>query len=210
MRIATIVLAAGIFAMPAFAKQPRQQQKILLPVNAPCVSSPFGPRVIEHRPDAGTFHSGIDLPAPEGAPVRAVAAGTIMRVQNTKLGGQEILIQHNGYVGIYSHLKNISEDIKNRTDLTVAAGEQIAEVGLTGLTFGPHLYFAMIKGNEAVDPQPIFGLKLCDGVKQVETTAGNTPRAFFARDAILPVWNQQKMVKDGKLQTIVVMSRNKH
>jgi murein DD-endopeptidase MepM/ murein hydrolase activator NlpD len=204
-----IALSAAVLTAPAFAKQQRQQQKIILPVNAPCVSSPFGPRVIEHRPDAGTFHSGIDLPAPEGSPVRAVADGTIMRIQNTKLGGQEILIQHKGFVGIYSHLQNISDGLKNHSDLNVAAGEQIAEVGLTGLTFGPHLYFAMIKGNEAVDPQPVFGLKLCDGVKQDEVLAGKTPRSFFARDALLPVWNQQKMVKDGKWQTVVVMSRKR-
>ena len=47
----------------------------MLPVSPACVSSPFGPRVLPGRPKAGTYHYGIDLPAPAGAVVRPAAAG---------------------------------------------------------------------------------------------------------------------------------------
>jgi hypothetical protein len=48
---------------------------IVLPAGS-CISSGFGPRILADRPQAGTFHNGVDLPAPEGTPVRAVAAGS--------------------------------------------------------------------------------------------------------------------------------------
>jgi murein DD-endopeptidase MepM/ murein hydrolase activator NlpD len=58
------------------------------------VSYPFGPRVLDDKPLAGTFSNGIDMPAPVGSPVSAVAPGKIIRVQRHGVGGLEILIQH--------------------------------------------------------------------------------------------------------------------
>ena len=78
---------------------------LLLPPVAPaCVSSPFGPRILPNRPLAGVFHNGIDLPAQIGSPVLAVAPGTVIRVQRHGIGGLEVLIQHDGFVAVYSHL----------------------------------------------------------------------------------------------------------
>ena len=39
------------------------------PVSPACISSPYGPRVLAHLPQAGTYHYGVDLPAPQGAAV---------------------------------------------------------------------------------------------------------------------------------------------
>ena len=49
---------------------------LLSPVGCACISSPFGPRVLPNRPLAGSYHYGVDMPAPAGAPVRATAPGT--------------------------------------------------------------------------------------------------------------------------------------
>ena len=48
----------------------RREASLLSPVPSACVSSPFGPRVLPNRPLAGTFHNGVDMPAPAGEAVR--------------------------------------------------------------------------------------------------------------------------------------------
>jgi murein DD-endopeptidase MepM/ murein hydrolase activator NlpD len=51
------------------------------PVSPACISSPFGPRVLANHPRAGTYHHGVDLPAPPGASIVATAPGKVIRVQ---------------------------------------------------------------------------------------------------------------------------------
>jgi murein DD-endopeptidase MepM/ murein hydrolase activator NlpD len=124
------------------------------------VSSPFGPRVLANKPLAGTFHDGIDLPAPVGSPVSAVAPGKIIRVQRHGVGGLEILIQHAGFIGVYSHLGLIAPVLAEGAK-TVYGGERIATVGRSGLTYGPHLYFGMIVNGRTVDPAPFLKVGPC-------------------------------------------------
>jgi murein DD-endopeptidase MepM/ murein hydrolase activator NlpD len=134
---------------------------LLLPVDAACISSPFGPRILPNHPQAGTFHYGVDLPAPEGAAVRATAAGRIIRIQEKGPGGLEMLVQHAGYVGVYSHLGLITPALV--AGKAVLAGETLGVVGHTGVTFGMHLYFEMITGHP-IDPAPYLRVPLCNGV----------------------------------------------
>jgi murein DD-endopeptidase MepM/ murein hydrolase activator NlpD len=72
----------------------------------------------------------------------------------------EILIQHDGFVGVYSHLGLIApllaEGAKN-----IYGGERIATVGRSGLTYGPHLYFGMIVDGRSVDPAPFLQVAAC-------------------------------------------------
>jgi murein DD-endopeptidase MepM/ murein hydrolase activator NlpD len=150
-----------------------------VPVNANCISSGYGPRVLPHKPEAGTFHYGIDLPVPEGTPVRAAAAGVIMKVQRRNPGGLEMLIQHAGYISVYSHLGKISDNLLNSTNARVKAGEIIADVGHSGVTFGPHLYFGLIKGSEPVDPAPLLGLKPCNGAQSSPNITAFSTQAYF-------------------------------
>ncbi len=124
------------------------------------MSSPFGKRVLPGLPIAGSFHPGIDLPAPVGAAVFAVAAGTIVRIQRHGPGGLEVLIQHDGFTGIYSHLGSVAPAIASGRR-TVRAGEKLGRVGRTGVSFGPHLYFGMIVDGKPADPAPLLGLKPC-------------------------------------------------
>jgi murein DD-endopeptidase MepM/ murein hydrolase activator NlpD len=133
---------------------------MLPPVEPACVSSPFGPRILPNKPLAGTFHNGIDLPAPIGSPVVAVAPGSIIRVQRHGVGGLEVLIQHNGYIGVYSHLGLIAPMLAEGAR-TIYGGERIATVGRSGLTYGPHLYFGMIVNGRSVDPAPYLKVPPC-------------------------------------------------
>lgn len=135
---------------------------LLAPVTAACISSPFGPRIIPDRPQAGSYHYGVDLPAPEGAPVLATAPGKVMRIQHNGPGGLEMLVQHDGFVGIYSHLGMVAPALAEGKTF-VAAGERLGVVGHTGVTFGMHLYFGMLLAGHPVDPAPYLGVPLCSG-----------------------------------------------
>jgi murein DD-endopeptidase MepM/ murein hydrolase activator NlpD len=138
---------------PALIKAPL----LLPPVTPACVSSPFGPRILADRPLAGTYHYGIDLPAPEGAPVHVVAPGTVIRVQRHGPGGLEMLVQHPGFVAVYSHLGMIAPRIaEGRREL--AGGEKIGVVGHSGVTYGMHLYFGMFVNGRPVDPTKYLGV----------------------------------------------------
>jgi murein DD-endopeptidase MepM/ murein hydrolase activator NlpD len=134
---------------------------LLSPVPSACVSSPFGPRVLPNRPLAGQYHYGIDMPAPAGEAVRAAAPGTVMRIQRKGPGGLEVLVQHDGFVGIYSHLGMVTPSLAEGKS-TLAAGEKLGVVGHSGLTYGMHLYFEMLLSGRPVDPAPYLGVPLCN------------------------------------------------
>lgn len=181
-----LALPAGLLASGASAHQgtlpvsarPMSPATLLPPVTPACVSSPFGPRVLPNRPLAGTYHNGIDLPAPLGAPVRAIAPGVVIRAQRRGPGGLELLVQHDGFVGIYSHLGSVAPAIAEG-HLTVFGGEKIGVVGHTGVTYGPHLFFGMIRDGRFVDPTPFLGVAQC-GV------AHRTKADMLAADGKMP------------------------
>jgi murein DD-endopeptidase MepM/ murein hydrolase activator NlpD len=141
--------------------QTRRGPVLVLPVRANCISSPFGPRVLPNRPLAGSYHYGVDLPAAEGTEVMAAAPGTVLRIQNGGLGGLEILVQHAGFVGVYSHLGAVNPGLVKGA--TVAARDILGIVGQTGLSYGMHLYFEIIVAGKPVDPAPYLGVPMCNG-----------------------------------------------
>jgi murein DD-endopeptidase MepM/ murein hydrolase activator NlpD len=114
------------------------------------------------HPQAGTCHHGVDLPAPPGASIVATAPGRMIRIQKKGAGGLEILVQHDGFVAIYSHLGMAAPSIA-QGKRTVAAGENLGVVGNTGLTTGAYLYFEMDFAGKPVDPAPYLGVPRCDG-----------------------------------------------
>jgi len=165
-------LALTLAAGPALAAPVAAPERLVPPVSPACVSSPFGPRVLPGRPQAGTYHYGIDLPAPLGAPIHAAAAGTVLRIERHNPGGLEMLVQHPGFVAVYSHFGTIAPTFAEG-GRTVAAGQKLGVVGLTGVTFGPHLYFGMFVNDRPVDPEPYFALPPCKSGEHV-TVAGRS------------------------------------
>lgn len=157
--VLTILAALNLFI---WENQAMAKAHLLTPPVSPaCISSPFGPRILADHPQAGTYHFGIDLPAPEGAPVVATAPGKVIRIDEDGPGGLEVLVQHEGFIGVYSHFGTISPMlVEGKT--YVAAGEKLGVVGRSGLTFGTHLYFGMIRSGKAVDPAPYLGVPLCN------------------------------------------------
>lgn len=162
-RVCCVIVALSLApAIASATQQPREDQTLLRPVGADCISSPFGPRVLPNHPLAGTYHYGVDLPAPAGAPVHAAAPGKVIRIQRKGPGGLEVLVQHDGFVGVYSHLGMVAPALAEGKT-TLVAGEKLGVVGHTGVTFGMHLYFEMIMSGRPVDPAPYLGLPLCNG-----------------------------------------------
>ena len=122
------------------------------PVSPACVSSLFGWRheVGPHAP-AG-FHNGIDLPAPAGALVHAAAAGTVLVIKRQGLGGVTVHLGHpGGLTTLYAHLGNLVPAIAEGKH-TVVAGEPLGHVARTGVTYGTHVFFAVLADGKAVDP----------------------------------------------------------
>ena len=157
-----VALAAAIMAVGAHraAAKSRLTTSLLPPVSATCISSPFGPRVLPNVPEAGSYHYGVDLPAPVGSAVTATAPGSVIRVQRKGPGGLEMLVQHDGFVGIYSHFGMIAPVFAEGKRM-VAAGEKLGVVGRTGVSLGAHLYFEMVLDGRPVDPTPYLGLPRC-------------------------------------------------
>ena len=155
MRIVTFLLALA----PGVAlAQPPTLRPPVLPA---CVSSPFGWRraVGPHAP-AG-FHNGIDLPAPAGAIVHAAAAGTIAIIRRQGLGGVTIHIAHpDGVTTLYAHLGNLVPAIAEGKR-TVAQGEPLGHVARTGVTYGTHVFFAVLVNGQAVDPLTMMAVPRC-------------------------------------------------
>jgi murein DD-endopeptidase MepM/ murein hydrolase activator NlpD len=92
--------------------------------------------------------------------VVAVAPGEVIRIQRRGVGGLEILIQHDGFVGVYSHLGLVAPMLAEGGK-SIYGGERIATVGRSGLTYGPHLYFGMIVNGRSVDPAPYLNVLPC-------------------------------------------------
>ncbi len=176
--MAGVALGVAMAAPRAHAQQPAPVP-LLTPVTPACVSSPFGPRVLANRPLAGTFHYGIDLPAPEGAPVHAIAPGKIIRIQRKGVGGLEMLIQHAGFVGVYSHLGRVTPAIAEG-HFTVYGGEPIGTVGRSGLTYGMHLYFGILRDGRPVDPAPLLALSACSAAAPKVTERRIAPTHLYA------------------------------
>nr|WP_246598560.1 M23 family metallopeptidase [Nocardia tengchongensis] len=99
----------------------------------------------------GTFHAGIDIAAPLGSPIYAVAAGTVIDAGPAQGFGLWVRIRHDdGAISVYGHMYDFSVSVGER----VPAGLQIARIGNRGDSTGPHLHFEIIINGQHVDPQP--------------------------------------------------------
>jgi len=95
-------------------------------------------------------HEGIDIAAPEGAPILAAAAGWVRQVGWSGEYGLLVEIDHGyGIVTRYAHASRIVV----RKGQRVARGQKIGAVGATGLAAGPHLHYEVLVHGRAVNPR---------------------------------------------------------
>ena len=118
------------------------------PLRGP-ITSGFGPRW-------GGFHNGIDIAQPKYTPIRAASAGKVVTAGRPYLAYGDtavvVIIAHGfNFSTLYGHLDDLHWPIVS-VGQTVAAGQIIAYVGMTGFTTGPHLHFMTILDGRAVNP----------------------------------------------------------
>lgn len=124
------------------------------PVHVGYISSGFGRRAdpITRRI---AMHSGLDFAAPRGTPIYAVGAGVVTYAGRRGAYGNMVEITHgNGYKTRYAHAQEL---MVKKGDL-VKKGEQIATVGSTGRSTGPHLHLEVYRNDRAIDPARFLAL----------------------------------------------------
>ena len=110
--------------------------------------------------DPQNRHFAIDITAPEGTPVRAVADGVVILSEYSLENGHVIAVSHaNNYVSFYKHNKVLTRQVGTY----VSAGEPIAFVGNSGeSTTGPHLHLELWVAGQPVNPSIYFHYRAID------------------------------------------------
>ncbi len=116
------------------------------------ITSPFGTRthpIFKRK----IFHSGIDIGAPYGTPIRAANSGRVIFVGWYNGYGKVVIINHGQINGIptttlYAHMSSTSV----KQGANIAKGDIVGRVGTTGYSTGPHLHFEVRQKGNPVNP----------------------------------------------------------
>lgn len=116
------------------------------------LSSPFGlRRFFNDQPRKP--HSGLDLAASKGTPIKVPASGEVIATGNYFFNGNTVILDHGqGLISMYSHMDRI--DVKEGQ--RVAQGTSLGTVGMTGRVTGPHLHWTISLNDTRVDPILLF------------------------------------------------------
>lgn len=112
------------------------------------VTSPFGER---DHPQSGEpkFHTGIDIAAEPGTPVRSTADGIVSFSGWSGGGGNLAVIEHGfGFSTYYAHNRMVVVKVGQK----VKRGDIIGYVGSTGNSTGPHLHYEIIRSGKVINP----------------------------------------------------------
>jgi hypothetical protein len=130
--------------------------RVVWPLEGGRISQRFGPTTFTGEPRLcyqgrcyPHFHDGIDLAAPLGTTVRAIASGRVILAGRLSDGAVVVEIDHGSAVSLYGHLQSALVVSEGES---VSAGEPLGAVGLTGNTTGPHLHFEILVSGEPIDP----------------------------------------------------------
>ncbi|MCK9478099.1 MAG: peptidoglycan DD-metalloendopeptidase family protein [Firmicutes bacterium] len=116
------------------------------------ITSPFGMR---YHPvlKVNRGHAGLDIGALNGSSIVAANDGVVIKATYNSSYGNYVMIDHGGGIAtLYAHSSKlcVSEGAK------VTRGQEIAKVGSTGISTGPHLHFEVIVNGSNVDPASYY------------------------------------------------------
>lgn len=140
-------------------KYQKGENKVVNPVEGGTLSDGFGWRTAPTT-GASNNHKAIDIAAPQGTPVKAAMSGKIVGMNKYGYGkdeyegyGVSVTVDcGNGITMAYHHMVDGSNANLNIGD-EVKTGQQIGQVGSTGISTGPHLDFQVVKDGKYVDPR---------------------------------------------------------
>lgn len=129
------------------------------------ITQPFGPTDVWVEPSEtydgvsyAHFHEGVDIAGAWAAPVVAPERGRVVFVGAMSDGAEVVVLAHDGgLVSLYAHLDAYASPPTVAAGDEVAAGQQIGTVGLTGITTGEHLHWAVWRDGTLIDPLSLVG-----------------------------------------------------
>jgi len=116
----------------------------------------FGEKRIYNNVPRST-HSGVDIAAPYGSPVRASNSGRVVLAKDLYFSGKTVIIDHG--LGLFTFYCHFSQ-LKVSRGETVKKGTVIALAGSTGRSTGPHLHWGVRLLGSRVDPAALLSLTL--------------------------------------------------
>ena len=100
------------------------------------------------------YHTGVDIAANEGTIIKSATDGKVIMASSAGDYGNHYQIQIDDVIIVYAHCKKLY--LKEGD--TVKQGQNIAEVGSTGNSTGPHLHFEIRRNGKKIDPQLVIDI----------------------------------------------------
>lgn len=153
---ARVVLESQVITEPV-AEEARVGTQALPPFDGTFSLPVSGVFTSEFGPRWGSIHGGLDIANVQGTPVRASESGTVIFSGEKGTYGLCVMIDHgNGFVTLYGHNSLLEVEVGDQ----VAKGQEIAKMGSTGRSTGPHCHFEIRVGGVRVNPRLYLDNKL--------------------------------------------------
>lgn len=166
----TLPCTAGLALVLALNPDPARAAPC--PIGMPILgekSSPFG------AARGGRGHSGADIRAPIGSPVRTASGGVVTFVGRFFDYGLMVEIEHpDGSRARYAHLARFAPDLSAGD--RVRAGQDIGTLGRTGRTTGPNLHVELRRHGRPVDPWPWLTRTACSDYLEIAEASDRPTR----------------------------------